>query len=120
MENISLNYPKDEIDVLILPIVELLNKNGFKTFESCQGGEGHCFKEPTVRFLGDEFDLLRAFDLCQFHLFPVYQGRRVFRKEFLYDENSVNPQAIGNIWEKPFNELTFLPIGLLSSSPPNY
>lgn len=77
-ENFS--FPKDEIDRLILPAVEILNKHGFKTFESCQGGDGHCFPEPTVRFEGSEFDLIRAHEICEYYGLPVAAGRRVFRR----------------------------------------
>ena len=33
---------------------------GVETFESCQGGEGHAFLEPTVRFHGGRGEGLRA------------------------------------------------------------
>lgn len=102
-------YPNN-IDPLIEPAVKILTEHGFKTFESCQGGEGHCFPEPTVRFSGNEYDLLRAFEICQFHLLPVYEARRVFRKEIFYDYNDKekSPTPIGEAWESPFNELIFL------------
>ena len=32
--------------------VTILAKHGIETFESCEGGPGHCFPEPTVRFYG--------------------------------------------------------------------
>lgn len=41
--------PYSEIDPDILPLVELLNANGFPTTSSCQGGEGHAFPRPTIR-----------------------------------------------------------------------
>jgi hypothetical protein len=40
----------EELDPLIKPIVMLLRVNGIKTYTSCQGGKGHLFPEPTVRF----------------------------------------------------------------------
>ena len=79
------------------------------------GGEGHCFPKPTVRFEGDEIDLLRAFDLCQFNGFPIHEARRIFRKEWLYQEGKEGQCPIGNIWERPFNEIVFLPISSFSS-----
>jgi hypothetical protein len=103
-ENFS--FPKDKIDPLILPAVEILNKHGFKTFESCQGGEGHCFAEPTVRFEGTEFDLIRAHEVCEFYGLPVSDARRVYRK---ISENIGENTPLLWRWDTPFNELTFLP-----------
>ena len=40
-----------ELDAGIAPAVMLLREAGFGTFTSCQGGEGHAFEEPTIRFL---------------------------------------------------------------------
>jgi hypothetical protein len=70
----------DNIDELMLPAVQKLNEYGFKTFEFCQGGEGHAFLEPTIRFEGTEFDLIRAYEVCKFYKLPVVEVKRVFRK----------------------------------------
>ena len=72
------------LDPLIRPVVELLNAHGFKTYESCQGGEGHCYQEPTVRFFGSEFDLIRAYEICKCYNINVYEAKRVFIKEDVY------------------------------------
>lgn len=99
----------DGIDKLILPIVEILNIHGFKTFESCQGGEGHAFFEPTVRFEGDEFSLIRACEICSLYGFIVSEGRRIYRKTPIYrDDNTPNAHQIGETWDRPFNEITFI------------
>jgi len=95
------------IDKGIRPVVELLNKYGFKTFESCEGGEGHCFNEPTVRFYGSEFDLIRAYELCALHKINVYEARRTYRKTDIYKDVN-NGESIGENWDEPFNELTFI------------
>lgn len=39
---------KTEIDTGILDVVILLNRYGLMTTSSCEGGEGHGFKLPTV------------------------------------------------------------------------
>jgi hypothetical protein len=97
------------IDKKILPAVEVLNKHGFKTFESCEGGEGHSYAEPTVRFFGSEFDLIRAFEICEVYKLAVLEAKRVYRREDIYKENkSENNIACGASWENPFNELTFV------------
>lgn len=99
----------ENIDPLILPVVKILNAHGFKTFESCQGGEGHCYSDATVRFFGTEFDLIRAYEICQCYKLNVYEVKRVFIKEDIYkNNNSINRMPIGSAWSKPFNEITFL------------
>jgi hypothetical protein len=100
--------PKN-IDALILPAVKILNEHGFKTFESCQGGNGHAFLEPTIRFEGSEFDLIRAYEICELYGLPALEVRRVFRKTPVHTEdNTPNVRQIGEAWDKPFNEITFL------------
>lgn len=42
-----------DMDREIAPIVEILRRGGIDTYESCAGGAGHAFAEPTVRFHGD-------------------------------------------------------------------
>lgn len=97
------------IDPGILPAVEILNTHGFKTFESCQGGKGHCYAEPTVRFFGEEFDLIRAFEVCQGYNLAVLEAKRVYRKEDLYNSNvTENNLPFGMVWSNPVNELTFV------------
>jgi len=63
------------------------------------------FFEPTVRFFGSEFDLIRAFEICIINKFEVYEAKRVYRKVPLYDENELNIKGLS--WDKPFNELIF-------------
>lgn len=105
-------YLKDQIDPKILPAVEVLNNHGFKTFESCEGGKGHCYPEPTIRFEGNEYDAMRAYEICQLYCFPVHEVKRVFRKTPLYNnDNTPDVHLMGEVWEQPFNEITFLAIG---------
>lgn len=40
------------LDPGIKKAVMLLQKEGIGTFESCEGGKGHAFPEPTIRFYG--------------------------------------------------------------------
>lgn len=92
------------VDEGIRDAVIILNNHGFKTFESCQGGVGHCFPEPTIRFEGDEFDLIRAYEVCKCYNLNVYEVKRVYRKVDLYDKII----SLGDVWDKPFNEIVFL------------
>jgi hypothetical protein len=40
--------------------VVALRAAGIETFESCEGGHGHAYPEPTVRFHGDQSEGFRA------------------------------------------------------------
>ncbi len=44
----------DGLDDGIREIVLKLRSAGIETIESCQGGLGHAFPDPTVRFRGDK------------------------------------------------------------------
>ena len=44
--------PIDNLDPLIAPYVRILREGGVVTVQSCQGGKGHAFPEPTIQFLG--------------------------------------------------------------------
>ena len=48
------------LDEGIAKAVHLLLKNGFETFESCEGGEGHCQPGGVIRFSGDPTEGMRA------------------------------------------------------------
>jgi len=77
----SLNYDPEKLDPGIRPAVELLNRFGVETFESCEGGEGHSFPEPTVRFHGDAGEGYRAVGILLSHGFPVTELRRMWGVE---------------------------------------
>jgi hypothetical protein len=59
-----------QIDVGIARAVRILRENGIETFESCEGGEGHAFPEPTVRFHGRHSGF-KAFTVAMEHGLPV-------------------------------------------------
>jgi hypothetical protein len=48
------------LDAGIAPCVDGLDAKGIEAFESCEGGEGHAFLEPTVRFYGERSEGFRA------------------------------------------------------------
>lgn len=70
--------PAFPIDAAIRPIVDALWKAGVETYESCQGGVGHAFPEPTVRFHGNRSAGLRALSVAVDNGFPVSELRRVW------------------------------------------
>jgi hypothetical protein len=49
-----------KVDKGIAEEVRILRENGIETFESCEGGNGHSFPEPTVRFHGEKSEGFRA------------------------------------------------------------
>lgn len=60
--------------------MDILDANGVETFESCEGGEGHHFPEPTVRFYGGRAEGFRALAVAlQVGPLPVKTLRRYWR-----------------------------------------
>jgi hypothetical protein len=68
----------DSLDPAIAPIVRLLILAGVETFESCQGGPGHTYPEPAVRFHGQRDEGFRAFAVAMQHGLPVLYLRRIW------------------------------------------
>lgn len=84
------------LDAGIEDMVMVLRKHGVETFESCQGGEGHAFVEPTVRFSGEYAAGFHAFAVARENDLPVCSLRRAYRVE--------DGELKGPWWE-----MTFLP-----------
>lgn len=66
------------LDPGIAPLVHTLRAAGVETFESCEGGRGHAYPEPTVRFFGDEAEGRRALGEAQAAGFNVAELRKVW------------------------------------------
>jgi len=47
----AISYEK--LDSGIRDAVRILAEAGVETCESCQGGKGHAYPEPTIRFYGE-------------------------------------------------------------------
>ncbi len=88
--------PSMPLDEGIAPAVHALRRAGLETYESCEGGEGHAFPEPTVRFKGNQAEGFRAYSVALDHGLPVVALKRVWR----VTENEL---------EGPWWELTFAP-----------
>lgn len=74
--------------------VSILNDHGIETFESCEGGEGHAYPEPTVRFHGDKSEGFKALAIAlQNGLKPSKLGR-------VWD--IIEEEPIGAYWEMTF------------------
>lgn len=61
------------IDPLIKRYVQILVDGGVETFESCQGGEGHCGDLPWIRFHGQRAAGWHALSVAQNHALPVLE-----------------------------------------------
>jgi len=75
--------------------VILLQQNGIETFETCEGGNGHAFSEPTIRFHGDSSEGFRVLALAQKNGLQVDQLRRYYQVQ--------DGEPTG-----PYGELTFI------------
>lgn len=67
-----------ELDPGIKRYVEVLQAAGVETFESCEGGSGHAYPEPTVRFHGERPEGYRALAVALQRGLPVYVLRRIW------------------------------------------
>lgn len=84
----------DKLDPGIRPYVETLRAAGVETFESCEGGEGHAFPEPTIRFYGQRDEGFRALAVALQRGLPVSDLRRVWSIE--------DGEPVGPNWELTF------------------
>src|SRR5579859_1751142 len=87
-----LNGSTEGLDPGIRKAVERLQASGIETFESCEGGPGHSFPEPTVRFHGTPEAGWRAVGICLAYGLPILFLRRVW---YITDGNEPN----GPQWE---------------------
>jgi hypothetical protein len=66
------------LDPGIAPYVEALREAGIETFESCEGGPGHSYPEPTIRFHGHRDEGFRALAVVLQRGLPVSDLRRTW------------------------------------------
>ena len=66
------------LDLGIHDAVEVLSRAGVETFESCEGGSGHAYPEPTVRFHGDQTEGFKALAAAMRGGLNVAELRRVW------------------------------------------
>lgn len=74
------------LDPGIEDAVIVLRNGGIETFESCQGGPGHAYPEPTVRFHGDYAEGFKAITIAM--------------------QNGLKPAALRRTWPILDNEPT--------------
>ncbi len=85
-----------KFDPGIARAVELLQSADIETFESCEGGSGHAYPEPTIRFHGSPEAGWRALGVCTAHGLPVLALRRMW---YIADGEPNGPY-----WELAFKE----------------
>jgi hypothetical protein len=83
------------IDAGIRRAVLILRRAGVETFESCQGGAGHAFPDPTVKFSGGAYAGYRAFAIAKEHGLPVARIQMVW--------GEVDHHLQGPWWEITFS-----------------
>jgi hypothetical protein len=86
---------KSSLDPGIEKAVRRLQESGIETFESCEGGAGHAFPEPTIRFYGTPEAGWRAVGICFAFGLPILSLRRVW---YVLDSN----EPTGPHWEITF------------------
>lgn len=89
------SLPDDAIlDAGIAAAVAILRAAGVETFESCEGGAGHAYPIPTVRFFGERPEGFRALAAAQQQGLRVSELRRVWPV--------IDGEATGPWWEMTF------------------
>lgn len=83
-----------ELDPGIRDIVISLRRGGIETYESCHGGPGHAYPEPTVAFHGGAHEGYRAVAWALAHGWKVMALRRAWRVE--------DGELVGPAWEMTF------------------
>lgn len=82
------------LDEGIAEAVHILRGAGIETYESCEGGAGHVFPEPTVRFHGGPGEGFRAYGIAVSYGLPVRSVRRLWTVD--------DGELTGPVWEMVF------------------
>jgi len=71
--------------------VQLLIRAKIPTFESCEGGRGHHFPRPTIRFFGGKEEGFRAYAVLEYNGISVSSIRRYW--------SIIDGELTGPMWE---------------------
>ena len=74
--------------------VEILVEGGIETYESCEGGTGHAYLEPTVRFHGERSEGFKALAIALQNDLKPSDLRRIWTIE--------DGEPTGPDWEMTF------------------
>ncbi len=94
MDDINYDPP---LDPGIEKAVRILNNANIETYESCEGGNGHAYPEPTIAFHGERGEGFRAFSIATENALPVVAIRRVWQ--------IIDGEPTGPSWEILFSAL---------------
>ncbi len=78
--------------------VEILVEGGIETYESCEGGTGHAYLEPTVRFYGERSEGFKALAIALQNDLKPSDLRRTW--------TIIDGEPTGPNWEMTFTHLT--------------
>lgn len=84
------------LDGGIAQYVHVLREAGVETYESCEGGDGHPFLEPTVRIWGGPHAGFKAYGVALEHGLPVKDIRRFW--------TVLDGELTGPNWEMTFSK----------------
>ena len=90
----DIDYP--DLDPGIRDAVKILMDSGVETFESCEGGHGHAYPEPTVRFYGSRSAGWHALWAAQSHGLRAEALRRTWPV--------LDGEPVGPYWEIVFKQ----------------
>jgi len=93
-----------KLDEGIRLAVQILREAQIETFESCEGGVGHSYSEPTVRFYGKPGEGFRAYGVAIDRGLPVGELRRTWPVE--------DGELAGPCWELTFRSRARNSLGL--------
>ena len=91
------------LDQGVARYVRILRENGVETYESCQGGEGHAYLEPTIRFHGQYGAGFQALQVAFDFALPVSSLRRAWQ---IIDGEPTGPHWEMVFWKKDDVEVT--------------
>lgn len=102
----SMYPPKDPVDVPgvdrgIRYALAVLRAAGVETYQSCEGGVGHSFLEPTIQFHGEPAEGFRALAVALTYDLPVNDLRRAWSVQ--------QGEALGPTWEITFHRNPVIP-----------
>lgn len=89
--------PIPGLDAGIGAWVEILRQHGVETYESCEGGEGHAYPEPTIAFTRIAYDLSDGF-----HAYAVAETFGLPVKDVRLAWSASKTGLVGPHWEIVF------------------
>jgi hypothetical protein len=89
------------LDLGIRTAVSVLRRAGIETFESCEGGPGHSYPEPAVRFLGQRYEGYRALSAAMLGSAEIGLRLYALRRIWLVDDGEPTGPYWELVWLRP-------------------